>query len=120
MIVGNVYTYHCDSLPNPHNKFGLCVSDRASWVFWFNSNARFHGKGQLRIIKSEHAVCVKDCYLDLSTIQRVSPAELSRAIDNGAISALLRAKIIAALGQKIDTLPETQREAALRNLSAIV
>jgi len=114
---GNVYVYFCKWLPTPHDKIALCVSEKASWFFWFNSVASTHGHGQLRIAAKEHPACPRTCFLDMSGIQRAPAEALQDAKDRGAISDPLRARILAALQQKIATLPDLQRLTVLRNLT---
>jgi hypothetical protein len=115
---GTVYVYYCATLKNPHDKIALCISERASRFFWFNSLPNFHGIAQLPIRAGEHGACSKSCYLDLSTVWTVDPADLVAAKDRGPISASLCARIIPILSAKISMLSDIQREMALRNLSA--
>jgi hypothetical protein len=70
----------------------------------------------LAVAKGEHKVCVKDCYLNLSTVQKMQPSEIAAAVDDGPISATLRARIVYALNQKIPMLSTMQRDTILKNL----
>lgn len=103
----------------PHPKIGVCICAERNWFFWFNSDARFHGHGQLAVAKSEHEEALtKDCTLNLAEVCAASPQELSTAEDKGAVPAALMAKVIATLEQPIPTLSDINRKLALKNLLA--
>ncbi|HEV2628045.1 MAG TPA: hypothetical protein VGV41_05320 [Pseudolabrys sp.] len=112
-----VCIYLCQWIKNPHDKIALCVCDKQSFLFWFNSSAAFHGHGQLAIAAGEHPAITKGCYLDLSGIKGISSSEATAARDRGPISDALKARVLAALANPIATLPEAHRNLALQNLS---
>lgn len=116
LIVGNIYAYDCDALQKP--KIGLCVSAKASWLFWFNTEARSHGEGQLFIPKTENKVFIKDGYLNLALVVRMGFSEIAGANDKGSMSAALRARFITALQKPIKPLSTLQRDTILRNFGA--
>lgn len=117
MIVGHVYSYQCSWIEPPHRKLGIIVSERANWICWFNSNARFHGVAQMPVAANEHQVCTRDCYLDLSQVQQVRLDEQRGAVDEGLISDALRQRILIELGKPNRLLPDLQRQAILKNLT---
>lgn len=116
LIAGNIYVYYCAWLDPPHDKIGLCICDQRNWVFWFNSEARFHGIAQLPIAARSHAAIPKDCFLDLAGVKVLSAAEIAVAEDKGPINEALRSLIKGALGSPIKRLPELHRQQALNVL----
>lgn len=118
LICGHIYIYRCNWINPPHDKIALCVCDERKWFFWFNSDPRVHGEGQLQVARDCHAAITKDCYLDLGSVKAVSEAELAAARDIGPISDALRADIEAALANPIRVLPEMHRTVARDNLSS--
>jgi hypothetical protein len=117
LLVGHVYSYQCTWIEPPHRKMGVIVSERASWICWFNSDARFHGIAQMEVAEKEHQACTRDCFLDLSQVQQVRLDEQRGAVDEGLISAALRQRILDALANPNPLLPDLQRHAILRNLA---
>jgi hypothetical protein len=116
LLLGNIYAYDCEALQKP--KIGLCVSAKASWLFWFNTEARQHGEGQLFVPSSENPVFTKGGYLNLSLVVRMGFGEIASASDKGPMSASLRARFIAALREPIKPLSGLQRDTILRNFGA--
>ena len=117
---GHVYVYDCLWIKPPHPKIAVCFCPERNWFFWFNSEARFHGHGQLAVGEAEFPpVLTKDCYLDLSQVCAGSPQELATASDRGLLPAPLLSKVVRALGSPIFTLPDINRKLALANLSAL-
>lgn len=115
---GNIYIYRCTWIDDPHDKIALCICDQKSWFFWFNSDARFHGQGQLHVSVNEHPKALtKNCYLDLSSVKAASPRDLKAAKDCGQITLAFRTKVLAVLANPIPLLPDVQRNLALTNLA---
>jgi hypothetical protein len=113
----HVYVYPCRWIHPPHDKIALCICDRRSFFFWFNSNAAFHGIGQMVIGATEHPAITKACFLDLSSVKGASAPELAAAQDRGPISPALAMRILTELANPISTLPEFHRQLALQNLA---
>lgn len=112
-----IVVYYCNWIKNPHDKILLCVCDQLNWGFWFNSNPAFHGHGQLKVEPADHVSAIYNiCYLDLSSIKKMSYQEISQAQSRGTISPAFSAKILCALSNPIKPLPETQRLLACANL----
>jgi hypothetical protein len=119
LTVGHIYRYHCCFIDPPKNKIGLCVNADPVWFFWFNTNARWHGFGQLPAEAADHPAALnRECFLDLSDVKGVSNAEMQTMIDWGMISDAFRNRIIGALEQPIGRLSTRQRALALDNLTA--
>src|SRR4051812_829370 len=102
LINGHVYAYECEQLQKP--KQGLCISAKSAWLFWFNTERRFHGQGQLPIRGGEPPSLPRDGYLNLSMVVRLHLSEITGAVDKGPISSSLRQKVIAALKGPIPML----------------
>lgn len=115
--IKHVCVYFCRWIKNPHDKIALCICDKKNFFFWFNSEAAFHGQGQLPISAGEHGAITKDCFLDLSGVKGISETELASAKDRGPISDALSARIIQMLKDPIDTLSEVHKTLALTNLA---
>ena len=69
--------------------------------------------GQLPIAARAHRKITHDCFLDLSGVKSASASEVASAADEGAINAVLRNQIKAALSSPIKRLPEAHRLHAL-------
>ena len=115
--LGHVYVYYCHWIKNPHDKIGLCIRSNPNWFFWFNSDAAFHGHGQVLVKNAEHPAITKDCYLDLSGVRAASYEELKGAVDRGIIGVPLRTRILVVLQNPIEPLPDAHRNIALANLT---
>lgn len=118
LVVGNVYSYQCNWIPRPHRKIGIVVSARANWILWFNSEPRVHGVAQMPVAQAEHKACTRDCYLDLSSVQRVRMDEEKVATDEGPISDALGVRLVAELKKPNKMLTEFQRKIIVGNLTA--
>ena len=117
LVCGHVYVYRCAWIKPPHDKIALCICGERNWVFWFNSDPRFHGQGQLAVGPADcPAALAKNGYLDLSSVKAVSPSEAGAALDRGPISPAFRAKIREALAQPIAPLPAAHKTLAMENL----
>lgn len=117
---GNVYVYYCAWIKDAHDKIALCVCGANNYCFWFNTDARYHGHGQLAVAPADHPSAIThNCFLDLSQIKAMDAAEIADAHsrDRGPISEAFRAKILAALAAPIKTLPDVQRNLAIANFS---
>lgn len=115
---GYVYVYYCAWIKPPHPKIALCICNQLRWVFWFNSDARFHGIGQLACVQTDHPrALTKSCYLDLSGLKQMSETEVSRADDRGPLNDVLRGRVLAALAAPIKTLSDPNRQLAIQNLT---
>jgi hypothetical protein len=115
----NVFIYQCTWINPPHPKIILCICDERCWGFWFNSEARSHGIGQLPVSPEDHrAAITRDCFLDLSSVKAVRPQEVRAADDRGEISADFAAKIVEALEAGVDLLNNVHKEIALNALRA--
>jgi hypothetical protein len=114
--LGHIYAYDCEALRKP--KIGLCISEKASWLFWFNSERRRTADGQLPVPKTENRVFTKDGYLNMSLVVRMDVEEMKGATDYGQMSDQLRVQFIEMLKQPIRTLSALQRDTILRNFSA--
>jgi hypothetical protein len=117
LVTGHVYSYRCKWITPPHRKIGIVVSVKLSWILWFNSDARFHGIGQMPVARGEHRACPKDCYLDLSAVQRIRLDEEKVAEDEGLISEALRKRLIAELKKPNRMLAPALRTTIINNLS---
>lgn len=116
--VGFLHVYYCNWIKKPHDKIAICVCRQRRWVFWFNSDAKFHGVGQLPCTPADHPGCItKSCFLDLSGLKEMSEQEIAQAESRGMISDVFRARILGALGEPIRMLPQAHRELVITNLS---
>ena len=97
--LGHIYAHDCEALRKP--KIGLCVSEKASWLFWFNSERRRTADGQLPVPKTENRVFTRDGYLNMSLAVRMGIEEMKGATDYGQMSDQLRAQFIEMLKQPI-------------------
>src|SRR5215204_6290761 len=118
MIVGHVYVVRTTLTRPPKNKIVVCVSAEENLFFWFNTEARRHGIGQLLIAAHSHRALSRDCYLDLSRVTTFLPVELQIAEDRGPISQHLAFEIISAIKARIRTLAPRHAALAINNLSA--
>lgn len=114
---GFIYVYYCNWIRPPHDKIALCICKDSNWVFWFNSNAKFHNIGQLPCEGADHSTALrKACFLDVSGVKEMSASEVRNCVDRGEISPAFKARILQALGQPIKTLPEPHRALAIAAL----
>jgi hypothetical protein len=114
---GDILVYRCGWINPPHDKIAICIQAQPAWVFWFNTNAQFHGYGQLLCDPTDHpAALTRQCYLDLSGLKVMQPSEIAAALSRGVASPAFRAKIKAALQNPIKTLPDSDRLLVLANL----
>lgn len=113
LTIGNIYVIHCSWIKPPKPKICLCICDKRNWFFWFNTDRRFHGIGQLPIAANAHRQITHDCFLDLSGVKFASASEVASAADKGAINVGLRNEIKVALSSPIKRLPEAHRLHAL-------
>lgn len=114
---GYLLIYYCGWIKNPHDKIALCACDKRNWVFWFNSDASFHGIGQILCDASDHPGCLtKACYLDVSSFKAMTDAEIVCAQSRGVLSAAFRARIVAALKGPNRRLSPANKAIALANL----
>jgi hypothetical protein len=60
---------------------------------------------------------VKDCFLDLASAKGISPPEFALIETRGAISGVLKARILAELANPIALLSDAHRKLALANLT---
>jgi hypothetical protein len=119
LVCGNTYRYYCQWIEEPHHKRCICFCPERHWVFWFNSEARIHGIGQLPVKQTEHPNgLTKDCFLDLSSVKALLPGEIAGIEDKGPVPEALRIRILDALSSEIDLLPNANRLLALGNLAA--
>ena len=119
LVRGNVYVYHCVWINPPHDKIAICICNVRNWFLWFNTNAAFHGLGQLAIVQADHPSAItRNCFLDLSAVKGSSPQELIDAAknDRGPISAPLKEKIRLVLQTPIPLLPDLHRSVILECL----
>jgi hypothetical protein len=114
--ISNVYVYFCRWVKDPHDKIALYFCNQKNWVFFFNSNPRFHGIAQLEMEPADHPrALTKRCFLDLSQVLAMSPPEVANASDRDPVSDALLDRVIAALEQPINTLSPVHQELALKN-----
>ena len=113
----NVSVYFCRWIDKPHDKIALCFCDQRNFLFWFNSEAAYHGIAQMQVAAGEAPAITKDCFLDLSGAKGISEAEIAAANHRGPISDAFAARISAILSEPVATLPESHRQLALKNLS---
>ena len=116
-VAGNIYWITFSFIQPAHEKISLCVCPDRPLFFWINTIQKTHGVGQLLI---EQVVCNAlnyDSYLDLSGVKTGSATEMATARDAGAMSAAMKALVLAELANPIRLLPEDHRTIALTNLA---
>lgn len=96
--VGHTYRYKCLWIVPQHHKIAICFCAEKNWCFWFNSDPRFHGHGQIAVTSAEHAAAlVKDCTLSLADVFAISSQELVTAEDKGATPNALLVRLVSVL-----------------------
>jgi hypothetical protein len=111
--LGYVYVIYCSWIKPPHDKISLCIDDKNSWFFWFNSEKKVHGIGQVAAPQACHGAIVKDCFLDISGVKTFSPNDLATARDRGPLVDPFRTTVRDALTAGVSLLPASHRDLAL-------
>lgn len=118
MDVGSAYRYLCLWVKPQHPKILLCACGDANWGFFFNSEARTHGIGQLPCTPADNpGVISKDCFLDLSGMKAMTPRDVANAAAFGAMRDEFQVRVIASLTEGNDLLSEAHRSLALSNFT---
>lgn len=117
LVDSHVYIYWSNIVkPIPKPKIALCFCAAQSWVFWFNTDARYHGHGQMPCAAGCHTAISTDCYLDLSGVKFMSASEIAAASSRGPLSPQFRQQVLDALSVPIRLLSDEKRQLALANL----
>lgn len=114
--LGYVYVIFCSWINPAHDKISLCISTEHNWFFWFNSDAKHHGIGQLPAPNGCHPAITKDCFLDLSGVKTFTPKDLATARDRGPLSNPFKVLVINTLNAGVSLLPASHRDLALTAL----
>lgn len=114
--LGYVYIIQCSWINPPHPKISLCISNTNNWFFWFNSEKRTHGIGQLAAPNGCHGAITKDCFLDLSGVKTFAAKDLATAVDRGPLVNPFRTLVRDTLTAGVKLLPDTHRDLALTAL----
>lgn len=116
-VAGNLYWITYNYINPIHEKISLCICPNQPLFFWINSNARFHGVGQLLIKKDICPFLQYDSYLDLSSVKTGSVSEMSTARNEGAMSTDMKKLVVAQLANSNQLLADSHRLLAIANLS---
>jgi len=116
LVPGEIYVYFCFWIIPPHKKIALYICEENDFVFWFNSEPRFHKIGQLVVADGAHTAINKDCYLDLSGVKKMDPNEIPKAKSRGPVKGKLRKDILGMLENEIITLPDIHKKMAIAAL----
>lgn len=111
-----MYVIHCSWIHPPHDKISLCISSEKNWFFWFNSDKKTHGIGQVVAPDGCHRAISKDCYLDLSGVKTFSPNDLKTAQERGALTDPFKTVVRDTLKAGVKTLPASHRDLGLAAL----
>lgn len=115
-----VYIYRCDWLNPPHPKIFLCADGPKGWGFFFNSEARRHGIGQIECIPADcPRALTKDCWLDVSGLKAMTLADIGRSTEFDEVDQRLFDVLIAELTKGNDMLSEAHRLIALNGLQGV-
>jgi hypothetical protein len=110
VLARRVYIYRCDWIKPPHPKIFLCVDGAKRWGFFFNSEARRHGIGQIECGPADCAKALtKACYLDASGLKAIDLKEAERATEFDVVSQRLYDILIAELTGGNDLLSDAHR-----------
>jgi len=89
------------------------------WGFFFNSEPRKHGIGQLECYQQDNEEALsKTCYLDLTGIKAATLAEEARATEYDEISQRLYECLIIEFTNGNDLLSDVHRLVALNGLQS--
>lgn len=117
MNAGEIYVVRTNLTNPPKDKIVLCICGQADLFFWFNTDPRRHGIGQMAFSGTEHGALSRACYLDCSRVTTFSPQELAAAQARGPVTQAVGAAIKAFLNATPPrTLPQTHLALALVNL----
>lgn len=101
----------------PKEKIAVCISADREWFLWINTNAAFHGQGQIPLTAADHPALKHDCFLDASRV--LSHAKSDIAHERDEISAGLAKRIHAELSASPPAkLPRTHLQVILEALAA--